>query len=51
MSKADDMDLPDDGDPCTFDSCTNGFPAFPKAPAGTPCGGGKKCNANGACVP
>ncbi|MEM1031614.1 MAG: hypothetical protein AAGN82_14785 [Myxococcota bacterium] len=35
-----DMDVPDDGDPCTDDVCTNGVPSNPPAPAGTTCPGG-----------
>ncbi len=30
----DDNDLPVDGNPCTFDVCTNGVPSNPPAPAG-----------------
>jgi hypothetical protein len=47
---ADDADLPVDDNPCTLDLCTNGLPSNPKAPAGTPCGSGKSCDGNGACV-
>ncbi len=45
-----DNDQPDDGDPCTQDVCNGGVPSNPLEPAGTPCGGGDLCTANGACV-
>ncbi|MBK9001510.1 MAG: hypothetical protein IPM35_37800 [Myxococcales bacterium] len=49
--QADDSDSPDDGNPCTFDSCTNGNASFENAPAGTACGAGKVCDGGGNCGP
>lgn len=52
LAVADDTDLPDDGNPCTFDFCTSGKPTHTNAPTGTPCGaGGKVCDGKGACAP
>ncbi|MBI3205959.1 MAG: hypothetical protein HYZ29_30765 [Myxococcales bacterium] len=51
VTKIDDADLPDDGNPCTFDLCASGASSFTNAPAGTPCGGGQTCNGSGKCGP
>ena len=40
---------PDDGNPCTEETCSPG-PAHPPAPAGKFCGEGKVCNATGTCL-
>ncbi len=46
----DDADLPIDGNPCTFDVCTNGVASNPNAPLGTPCGSaGQVCDGQGNC--
>lgn len=51
VSKPDDTDLPDDGNPCTEDTCTGGVPAHAMATVGTPCGtgGGGPGNGKAAC--
>jgi hypothetical protein len=36
-SEADPTDLPDDGNPCTLDSCFGSTPYSPNVPHGTPC--------------
>lgn len=46
----DDSDVPDDGDPCTLNLCAAGVPSYSRADAGTPCGDGLICDADGACV-
>ncbi|MBI4510177.1 MAG: hypothetical protein HY698_11125 [Deltaproteobacteria bacterium] len=50
-STVDNSDLPDDGNPCTSDSCAAGMPTH-SAVAGRPCsqGGGRVCAAEGKCV-
>ncbi len=46
-------DVPNDGNSCTLDVCTNGKASNPPAPAGTACNqsGGSVCDGNGSCVP
>ena len=45
-----DLDLPDDSNPCTNDVCTSGVASHPSAPAGTACGMSQACNGAGACT-
>ncbi len=48
---AQNSDVTDDGNPCTFDVCAAGAPTHPNAPSGAACAaGGIKCNGAGACV-
>ena len=49
-SKIDDLDVPDDKNPCTKDLCSNGVPSHASGPAGVSCGTGLLCNATGQCV-
>ena len=54
QSAADDQDVPDDGDPCTADSCLDGQPHFDaQAANGGPCDldGGQGMCVDGGCVP
>ncbi|MEP7122631.1 MAG: plastocyanin/azurin family copper-binding protein [Byssovorax sp.] len=46
----DDLDLPDDSNPCTNDVCTSGAPSHTPAAGGTVCGAGQACNGAGACT-
>ena len=46
----DDSDLPDDGNPCTEDLCTDGVPSQIPMAAGTACGASLVCDGDGACV-
>jgi len=46
----DNVDVPNDGNECTLDICTNGVPSHPSAGFGTPCTGGI-CDGSGACSP
>lgn len=48
----DNLDLPDDGNQCTANICTDGTPSNPPLPLGTECNqnGGVICDGNGACV-
>jgi hypothetical protein len=46
----DDGDLPDDGNPCTTDVCTNGTPSHDPVAAGTSCGAKLQCDGQGACL-
>ncbi len=49
-SLVDNTDVPNDGNDCTIDSCTNGVPSHVLAPAGTVCGGGAStCDGSGNC--
>jgi hypothetical protein len=51
-STANDGDLPNDGNPCTDDTCASGAPSHPARPDGVSCvaaGGGAVCF-GGACV-
>lgn len=52
LTENDDTDLPDDGNECTADACSEGNPDYTPVASGTECtqDGGKKCNAKGACV-
>lgn len=52
MSTNDDLDVLDDGQACTADSCMNGTPQNVNLPLDTACSqnGGTVCNANGSCV-
>jgi uncharacterized repeat protein (TIGR01451 family) len=52
ISANNDADLPNDGNQCTLDVCTNGAPSNPPAAAGTACNqnGGSVCDGAGACV-
>ncbi len=43
-------DVPDDGNPCTHDSCDNGTPKNTNEPDGTGCGVDLYCNNSGTCV-
>jgi plastocyanin len=47
---ANDLDLPDDSNPCTNDVCTSGVVSHPPASAGVVCGVGQACNGAGACT-
>jgi hypothetical protein len=49
-SIADDTDVPDDGNPCTQDACSQGVPSHALLPPGTACGTGLVCDGVGACV-
>jgi hypothetical protein len=51
VSSVDPADLPDDGNPCTVDSCAGGVPTFTPTLLGTPCGPGLSCDGAGACRP
>ena len=46
----DPADVPKDGNPCTQDLCSMGQPSHASMPAGSSCGGSKKCDGNGTCV-
>jgi len=46
----DDTDLPDDGNPCTTDVCTNGAISHVPVTSGTSCGGSSICDGAGHCV-
>ncbi|MFO0588746.1 MAG: lamin tail domain-containing protein [Polyangiaceae bacterium] len=52
MDVADDTDLPDDGNDCTLDICTEGNASHMDAPADTACGANMllKCDGAGKCV-
>ncbi|MBK9264211.1 MAG: hypothetical protein IPM54_30970 [Polyangiaceae bacterium] len=45
----DDTDMPDDGNQCTIDTCSNGAPLMTNVDVNTPCGLNQKCNASGQC--
>jgi hypothetical protein len=47
-----DLDLPVDGNECTFDVCTQGNASHPPAPVNTPCGpaGAGVCDGAGQCT-
>ncbi|APR82619.1 5'-nucleotidase [Minicystis rosea] len=47
---ATDTDVPDDGNPCTKDLCTNGTPSNPAVSQGTSCGGTLTCDGAGHCT-
>lgn len=49
---SDDSDIPDDGNACTNDVCTNGIASHPAVAVGTSCsqGGGTRCDGAGSCV-
>jgi hypothetical protein len=49
-SAVDNSDVPDDGNPCTTDACNGGTPQHQTLPAGTACGVGLTCAANGTCT-
>jgi hypothetical protein len=46
----DNPDVPDDGNPCTTDSCVSGVPTFTNAAAQVSCGVSLVCDGNGVCV-
>jgi hypothetical protein len=46
----DDTDIPDDGNPCTQDACSQGVPSHTPLASGTACGTGLVCDGTGACV-
>lgn len=50
VTKTNDLDLPDDDNPCTKNVCTNGAPSHPNEPAQTSCGANLLCNDAGQCV-
>ena len=50
QSVADDTDTPDDGNPCTSDTCDQGTPVHTAVAEGSPCGSNLMCNATGECV-
>lgn len=54
VSVTDNSNLPDDGNPCTLDSCKNGVPVYKNSAKGTSCGldegDGYVCDGKGACV-
>ncbi|MFO0587372.1 MAG: VCBS repeat-containing protein [Polyangiaceae bacterium] len=49
-TQTNNSDKPDDKNPCTTDTCTAGVPKNTPKTAGTTCGNGLQCDANGACV-
>ncbi|MGC4120806.1 MAG: lamin tail domain-containing protein [Myxococcales bacterium] len=52
-SVADDADIYDDGNPCTFDKCEQGTGTNDPSPAGTDCsasGEGTVCDGQGTCI-
>jgi hypothetical protein len=48
----DDSDIPDDANPCTLDTCTNGIPSNANVPSGELCTAGQPdvCDGSGKCV-
>ncbi len=52
QQQVDDTDIPDDGNDCTTDTCSNGQPSHSPAPQNTSCGGsaGLYCDGAGKCV-
>ena len=50
MTILDDSDAPDDGNPCTVNTCANGTPQITNLPANTNCGMGLYCNSTGQCI-
>ena len=46
----DDLDVPNDGNDCTIDACTDGVASNEPSPVDTPCGDGLACDGAGACV-
>lgn len=46
----DDLDLPNDSNPCTDNLCQNGVAMFPPNPSATCLGGAGFCNNSGQCV-
>lgn len=50
ISIADENDLADDANDCTDDACVNGAPTHTARPAGTSCGNGLACDAEGQCA-
>lgn len=46
----DEVDIADDGNPCTVETCENGTSVSVPEPAGAPCGSGLSCDGAGACV-
>jgi hypothetical protein len=46
----DNADLPDDNNPCTTDTCSNGNPVSTDKAQGTACGNNQVCNAIGDCI-
>lgn len=55
LEVADDSDPPDDGNPCTLDSCVAGEPSHPPQPLDSPCSvdgnaQAQVCDGAGACV-
>ncbi|HEX7480563.1 MAG TPA: esterase-like activity of phytase family protein [Polyangiales bacterium] len=49
VSVIDDSDVPNDGNPCTSDVCTNGVPSHSNTAGGTSCGSGQFCDGAGRC--
>ncbi|MEP7123790.1 MAG: hypothetical protein ABJE95_22870 [Byssovorax sp.] len=50
MQIPDGADLPDDGNNCTKDICTNGVPSNPPEDASVKCGPSQVCDGSGTCV-
>jgi hypothetical protein len=50
MQVNDDTNLPDDGNLCTTDVCTNGTPSNPAEPTTTACGTNQHCDGAGQCA-
>lgn len=50
VTEVNDLDLPEDNNPCTKNVCTNGAPSYPNEPAQTTCGPNMFCNDAGQCV-
>lgn len=50
-SRADDQDVPDDGNPCRLDQCVDGVPSHEPEPTTKTCGanGQFKCDGHGVC--
>ncbi|TKC95247.1 hypothetical protein [Polyangium fumosum] len=49
-SVTDDIDKPNDNNPCTTESCSNGTATSTPASQGTSCGVNQVCNSTGGCV-
>jgi hypothetical protein len=50
QSAPDNAEVPDDGNPCTSDTCSAGAPVHMNEPADTSCGGKLVCDGMGNCV-
>lgn len=50
VTQIDNLDLPEDNNPCTKNVCTNGAPSHPNEPPQTTCGMNLICDDAGQCV-